>query len=610
MRADQPNAFAVTSPYPLLGLNVEDPSTQIDPSYATVIENMFIRDGRAFKRSGYYELIEAAVEESAEIMAMIDFELLDGSREFVIVTSKQVLRFNTSTEAFVDISPSVLSSGTGTEYTITAVDTGAEKYTIGGNHADEFLVGSVFEVVTGGGTGEQDGHYHVVTATDVASDTEIVVSENITDATVTGKINAPLILAPLSGDYVDLVVATDTATHRLFITNGTDEVLTWNGTDAKCLNYHVAAAKDSIICKSIDVFFDHLVMGNVTIDAGSAQPKTVLWSDVTDFDELVTGGAGEALIPALDGEIVRIETLGDRLVIYSDNTIAQSIFVGLPVVFSFEVVIEESRLISGRAIIDFGPAHLYCGQENIYLFDGSRSIRQIGNHVRTLYKADFNHEFATNFFTFNDTVKRLAFIVVPISETKHALYTFDYDIFDLKKFRWTRNVLNDLPTAFGFFFRRTGNPDWDDAPPSPTISWEDDAGPWGNESEQKDFPQKMVGAKSQVFVMSEAVNPDDTVDITATYETVDFVVPVAALSHLGRWLEIEADLAGVSVDVSYSIDQGANFTTAETIELSSTSVQYRIPIDVVSRTLRVRFRKDKFFALRWVRVWTVAGGPR
>jgi len=109
---------------------------------------------------------------------------------------------------------------------------------------------------------------------------------------------------------------------------------------------------------------------------------------------------------------------------------------------------------------------------------------------------------------------------------------------DLKKFRWTRNVLNDLPTAFGFFFRRTGSPDWDD-PPNGALPWEDDEGPWGNESEQKDFPQKMLGAKSQVFLMSELVRPDDTVDVTATYETIDFVVPVAALSHLGRWLPID-----------------------------------------------------------------------
>lgn len=78
------------------------------------------------------------------------------------------------------------ASGTTTTYAITAVNTGAKKFTIAGNHAAPFfLAGSLFTV--GGSTGN-DGEFHVASSEFAGGNTVITVSEVIADATVDGTI--------------------------------------------------------------------------------------------------------------------------------------------------------------------------------------------------------------------------------------------------------------------------------------------------------------------------------------------------------------------------------------------------------------------------------------
>lgn len=609
MKVAEDNTFRkVDALHPLLGLNSEDPSTQMDLSYATKAENILIRDGKASRRTGYFELIATAVPASAEVMAMIDFELLDGTRQFVVVTDKMVLRFDSTNDLWVDISP---LTDPATAYNITAVDTATDKFTIAGNHASEFTVGGGFQV-KGSSAGVHDRGYTVVTATDVASDTEIVVTFDITSSSVSGNIDTLDLLTAQDGDDVDFVTGTDATKHRLFITNNRDEIMTWDGsTTTRFLIWRLTANYPStpskIVCKTLNVFFDHLVLGAVALSGTAATSKSVIWSDVIDFDEFVTGTSGETLLPGLSGAILSLETIGDRLAIYSNDTIAMMLFVGFPLIFSFEIVVENTRLVSARAIVPFGPAHLYCSQENFYFFDGTRNIRPVGDRIRVLYKQDLDITIGNRLFTFNDVNRRLIFITVPRTSTVSSTFVFDYSVFDLKKFRWTRYEYNDRPTSMGTFLKRSAIPSWLDPP---LINWDEDTGIWDEASEKVDFPLRVLGAKSQVFIMDEIITTDDTIAVTATYESVDFVVPEADISHIGRWLEIEGDFSGNEVEVLFSTDQGATFTSAETLTLTSISVNRTVFIDTIGRTLRIQLKSNKQFSVRWLRIWTSVGYAR
>lgn len=610
MKVAEETRFRKTdAPHPLLGLNSEDPSTQMDPSYATAALNILIRDGKASSRTGYHELIASVVAGTAEIMALIDFELLDTTRQFVIVTAKQVLKFDTATNLFVDISPlERASGGANTAYTINGINTGTETVSFSGNHASEFVVGSNFTIT---GSSGNNATWYVSTVANNGGNTDIVVTGNITDSTADGVVNAPHLLTSVDGDNVDWVVATDASKHRLFITNNRDNILTWDGSAVRCLKWIDAVSypsdpAESIVCKTLSVFFDHLILGNVSLGSSAATAKSVIWSDVTDFDEFKTGTSGEALIPALAGEILTLEPLGDRLVVYSEDTIALILFVGFPLIFSFEIIVQDTRLVSARAVVGFGPVHLYCSQENIYFFDGTRNIRPVADKIRILYKQDLDTSIGNRFFTFNDVIRRLIFISVPVSSTVTSTFVFDYSVFDLSKFRWTRYLYTDRPTTMGFFLRRAGGLTWADNP----IAWEDDTGIWDEASEKVDFPIRVLGAKGQVFLMDETVTTDDTVDVTSTYESIDFVVPEANISHIGRWMEIEGDFTGASVEVLFSTDQGSTFTSAETLTLTSIFTNRTVFIDTSSRTLRVRLTSTSQFSLRWIRVWTSEGSAR
>jgi len=73
-----------------------------------------------------------------------------------------------------------------TDYPITGVDTGTETFTIAGDWTAYFTANDVFSV--SGSTGN-DGNWTVVSATENGGNTDIVVAEDIIDATVDGTIS-------------------------------------------------------------------------------------------------------------------------------------------------------------------------------------------------------------------------------------------------------------------------------------------------------------------------------------------------------------------------------------------------------------------------------------
>ncbi len=118
-------------------------------------------------------------------------------------------------------------------YAITAVVQGTKTFTIAGNHVVDFPAGEQFAI--DGSTGN-DGTFTVVSATLVGSDTEIVVSEVIPDATVDGAIKSKTPVTATNASPGDgfLVVDPDTPTtffritassnlHLEFVLSGTIE---------------------------------------------------------------------------------------------------------------------------------------------------------------------------------------------------------------------------------------------------------------------------------------------------------------------------------------------------------------------------------------------------
>jgi len=687
MRPDS-GYIPITLHHPLRGIKTDVPATQLDPSFSPKIDNMFIRDGVAFKRSGYKELVAQDLDQN--VMALINFQLLDGTRKFVAVTEDRQYVYDnsngewddvTATEsvhaiqqasALVDyfkisgnhtamfrlLSEFVVTGSTGNDGTYTVdddvvrqpsydsgddlttiyVDTGggesvatnavdglitgvsypvtganavADTFDVAGDHEALFTAGTIFRVDDSTG---DDGFYTVASSSHAGGTTTITVDEDVDPGTGDGSIRVLREMTSTAGDYIDYAVGTDDDYHRLYITNGRDRPRYWDGSsDSFYLWCPEFTGFET--CRTMEVFFDYMVLGYITL--ASDNPKTIAWSDTSDFQEFNDDNSGILLIPSLSGDIQRIEPLGDRLIVYSDDSIASLTLVGYPTILSSEVLIPKGvRLVSPRGIASFGPAHLFASQENFYFFDGGRAIRPIGDAVRALYKEEINFQHGSSLFAFNDVVKRMIFVFVPTTDdgsgnlSGGTIFTLDYNIYDLRDFKWSHLETTDLPTCFGYYVRETGAR-WSDYP---DVAWVDMEGIWIEEAGQVDFPVRMMGAGSEVFMWDETIGLDDAGDsdtaYTAFYQTPDLVVPEVSQSTLGRWLEFEVDLAGVEVTLAYSTNHGATWTDISTQTLTGEFQTYRFLFDVSSRFVRFKLYSMEQFRFRWGRAWVRVGAPR
>ena len=95
----------------------------------------------------------------------------------------------------------------------------------------------------------------------------------------------------------------------------------------------------------------------------------------------VVGGISEQF-RALDGTdpIIALHRLGENLVIYSENTVALAQFVGDPEVFVFRKATTGVGPLGPKAVAIFADYHEFVGNDSMYRFDGSTSMR-VNRHV-------------------------------------------------------------------------------------------------------------------------------------------------------------------------------------------------------------------------------------
>ncbi len=255
------------------------------------------------------------------------------------------------------------------------------------------------------------------------------------------------------------------------------------------------------------------------------------------------------------------------------------------------------------------------------LFDGSRALRPMGTPVRDDYKSrkDFDQFEAS--CGLNDYSRQMLLLAFPDVNGATTVYTAEYNTFDLTDFVWGREVYSHNPTAFGFYTKQTALATWADtlieAQQFPDgMPWEEEQGPWFSESEQVGFPSRVFGTDlGKVYIVDENVDKDAGTAFDSYYDTPDFSVPGTFLSHIARWLWLEFEATGTSVTITYSTDEGKTFNSipdgAGVVSLTGDFVGYQIPLDVSSRTIRIRFTCSAgVFKLRWARMWTTEGAGR
>lgn len=445
---------------------------------------------------------------------------------------------------------------------------------------------------------------------DTGTEDWVDITYQVDDADVdwTGDLTNLLDSVQTSGNDAD-----GTYTKWIIVTNGLDQPRYWDGSADTFALFNPSGISNFKSCKTLTGFYDHLILGNISYTSGEPNESLVIWSETQELTRFadVDNGTGAAILTDTQGEIQKFLELGDRLMIYSDNSVHGMTFVQGNIIFSFEKILQETRLVSARTVVNIGPFHVFLSQENVVYFDGTRLTFHLGNHIYRSYRDEFYASSRHLSFTFHDVALQHVYFNYPTAVDDSQMYLIEYILRNLDSSTWTRIKYTDNATCMGQFSRDSNlacnSAQFAGVPCSGTDL------PCAQGSVKGGFPVRVFGTEDGKVALADETVPNDAgVAPDSYWDTVDFTVPESYQSELARWIELELDLKGFECDLYYSKDQGQTYILLKTLDLTSNYSKYRIPFDVMSRTIRFRLRNtcpSSTFYLRWLRVWLRAGGP-
>lgn len=106
------------------------------------------------------------------------------------------------------------------------------------------------------------------------------------------------------------------------------------------------------------------------------------FQDHTSWTPSVTTQATTGRLIGSGGELTAGLMLGQQAVAYKSRSMFVGTYVGPPVVWQWDQVPGDVGCIGPEAVCDIGGAHMFVGEDNIWLFDGTRPIPLADGTVR------------------------------------------------------------------------------------------------------------------------------------------------------------------------------------------------------------------------------------
>lgn len=220
------------------------------------------------------------------------------------------------------------------------------------------------------------------TITGVTDDTHLTTTGTGTIASSTAYTIRRLFTGNASNiwQYDVFVNASPSNSDELWITNGVDSIVRWNGSDTQVAPM---SATLGFTAKTLRVYDNMMLFANVT-QSGTIKPTDLLNSDVgqpQNVGSASTGLSGQFKAHPGVEQILRLEPIGDNLAIYSEKsrvTLAQ--FVGTPLLFTFRQISINIGVIAPGLIANFSAYHEFIAPDSQYYFDGA-TLKPINDHV-------------------------------------------------------------------------------------------------------------------------------------------------------------------------------------------------------------------------------------
>jgi hypothetical protein len=191
----------------------------------------------------------------------------------------------------------------------------------------------------------------------VATDISVEMYEKVSDTWT----KTLLLVWPTAGQYADL----ETWGNWLVASNGRDPVRLWENGGAFNILTGTPFSKAQII-KRKAVFL-------LAFNTDNIGETGVEWSTDSDIKVWNPGvsRAGNYVIRDLESEIKAVEDLGDRLAVYSRNSLVIGTFVGGTNVWGWRRAIGGIGAVSSRSVVSLDPFNYGLTQDGIFKTDGN-----------------------------------------------------------------------------------------------------------------------------------------------------------------------------------------------------------------------------------------------
>lgn len=405
---------------------------------------------------------------------------------------------------------------------------------------------------------------------------------NQTTSTWSSIANAPLTGA--IGDRFDFAFPNISGSKVMVFTNGYDNIrkFTGSGNDAN-LGGSPPKAK---FCMA---YGSYLVLANI-IDGGDNFYTRVQWSDTGDPETWTGGNTGSVDLLEDDQDITGLGVFADYITVHKDGAIYIGSTVPSSEVFVFNRKSTGVGTVSHNTIQNLPTGEqCFLSRQGVHLFNGI-TAPLIQSPVMDEMRETMNPEYL--YKSWSVLVRELDeyWVGVPVGdqEEPETVYKFNY-----RTGRFYKDSRTGICAVSSF--ERTNQLTWDDK----TNTWDSDTTRWNDVIYLELSPTILFGDTSGNTTRRTPIYNDNATAISSYWVSKDFTIADISQDEMGRlvrWTAMQVWCKGNAVDIDYSTDEGATWTSITTATLSADYPTDSAPLyayfDVVSSQIRFRFSND------------------
>jgi len=373
------------------------------------------------------------------------------------------------------------------------------------------------------------------------------------------------------------------------LTNGIDDLYFYEGNAGCRLATLTHAFPNFANCLDIVEFYNHFFLFNY--NDGSQRARGLAFAEAGDVTSWSGPTASATTLTDSVGSVSRALKLGLYLIIYSTESISICEYIGGSTIFSIPTVFYQAGLISPGAVWPFTDYHIFIGSDQrVHKYAGSNRSDDVGYRVDCALFSEMDYEHKDRIVAgYDSTRKKLYFFIpTPSSVTPKSAYVLSPDMYGEP---WEYHEFADTVCSMAVLEAK------------PEYYCDDTTEQTGYCDEATDYCDSVysqsgapicvfLSSDSYVYKLDESTGKDDDSDITCEYQTEDITVDEEITVDRWNWLSFVARSdAGTDVYLSYSTDDGKTWTFAadSPISISEGWNTYRVPIDVASRKIRIKF---------------------